>query len=499
MPTREQFFAILAIARSAVQRNWRIGAAVVVGMVVAAVVGTLLMPRSYYSEARLLVRFGRENPVDPTASGGQMVSLYESRESEINSLIEILKSRTVLDRVVEELGFGGGAAVSSSKSQDSSFGGEAEERTPSKAHQLAVMKLAKNLSVAAAGKSNIISVSCRASSPALAQKIVAKLVEVYQEEHVRVHCSPGTYAFFAEQERQSLAEWQKAVEELRQTKDRLGIVTIEGRRKHLDEQIGDVNSKRLSNEAELKKSQAAVASLESQLSELPATLVTPEQRGANAASDGMQQTLYVLEKQEHDLAAKMRDNHPRLLAVRQQVKELREILAGQPSERMQATEAIKPARETRASSLLTERSRVEALNATNRALVEQQQQLRLEMSELNGQAQTIDELKRRVALAENNHEEYAQRLEQARIHRTLDEERIGSLSLVQPASFVSAAAGPRRIFVLAAGLVAALGAGVLAIVVGAWLNPVIYTAEQLEETLGVPLVGQLRGSAWAAA
>jgi uncharacterized protein involved in exopolysaccharide biosynthesis len=213
----------------------------------------------------------------------------------------------------------------------------------------------------------------------------------------------------------------------------------------------------------------------------------------------MRQTLYVLEKQEHDLAAKMHDNHPRLVAVRQQVKDLREILAGRPAERMQATEAIQPARETRASSLLTERSRVEALHATNRALVEQQQQLRLEMSELNGQALTIDELKRRVALAENNHKEYAQRLEQARINRTLDEEHISSLSLVQPASFVSAAAGPRRIFVLAAGLVAALGAGVLAIIVSAWLNPVIYTAEQLEEALDVPLVGQLRGSAWAAA
>src|SRR6478609_3864073 len=104
MVTREQFFEVFGIVRTAVARNWRIGAAVSLGMVGAAVVGTMLMPRSYYSEARLFVRFGRENQVDPTASGGQMVSLYESRESEINSLIEILKSRAILDRVVGELG-----------------------------------------------------------------------------------------------------------------------------------------------------------------------------------------------------------------------------------------------------------------------------------------------------------------------------------------------------------------------------------------------------------
>ena len=69
---------------------------------IVALLGTLLMPRSYYSEARLFVRFGRENQVDPTASGGQMVSLYESRESEINSLIEILKSRATTYESVED-------------------------------------------------------------------------------------------------------------------------------------------------------------------------------------------------------------------------------------------------------------------------------------------------------------------------------------------------------------------------------------------------------------
>src|SRR6185436_15203845 len=111
MPTREQFFEILGLVRRAVERNWRIGAAVALGVAVVAVVGTLVMPRTYYSEARLFVRFGRENQVDPTASGGQMVALYESRESEINSLIEILKSRAILDRVVEELGLGGGSGL----------------------------------------------------------------------------------------------------------------------------------------------------------------------------------------------------------------------------------------------------------------------------------------------------------------------------------------------------------------------------------------------------
>ncbi len=497
MPTREQMLVVWTMVRGAVARNWLKGVAVSALVAGVAVLGTFLMPRSYYSEARLFVRFGRENQVDPTASGGQMVALYESRESEINSLIEILKSRAVLDRVVEELGLGGeGSEVGSQKSE---VGGlEPRERMESRAHQMAVMKLAKNVYIGAPRKSNIISVSCKASSPALAQKIVAKLVEVYREEHVRVHRSPGTYAFFEEQERQSLTAWEKAANELRGTKDRLGIVTIEGRRKHLDERLADINFKRLTNQADLKRSAATITSLEGQIAELPPTLITQETTGASAAADGMRQTLYGLEAQEQDLAARMQDSHPRLVAVRQTVKDLRRVLDEQPTERVQATEAINPARQSLELSLLTERSRVESLVATEQALETQQEQLRGEMTELNGQALTIDELTQRVALAENNHKEYSQRLEQARINRTLDDERISSLSLVQPASFVGTAAGPRRIYVLVAGMLVSLGSGVLTILVFAWLNPVIYTAEQLSRSLNLPLAGSLPRGAWAA-
>jgi len=460
-------------------------------MAIVALIGTLVMPRTYVSEARLFVRFGRENQVDPTASGGQMVSLYESRESEINSLIEILKSRAVLDRVVEELGLGGagdsgfGARGSGQRSED----GTRSAPTTSRAHQVAVKKLAKDVTIAAPRKSNIITVSCKATSPELAQKIVAKLVDVYQEEHVRVHRSPGTYAFFADQEKESLGAWEQAADKLRETKKKLGIVTIEGRRKHLDDSIAEISTKRLVNEAERKKTAATIESLEAQIDKLPATLITQETTAASAAADGMRQSLYNLEAQEKELAAKMHDLHPRLMAIRKQVKELRRILDEQPENHVQATEAINPSRQSLELALLNERSHADALAATDGALAVQQEKLRGQMIELNAQSLAIDELTQRVALAENNHKEYAQRLEQARINRTLDEERISSLSLVQPASYVGTASGPGRTVVLALGLFVACGSGIFAVVAAAWMNPLIRSADDLVEVLQLPVVG----------
>ncbi len=368
-----------------------------------------------------------------------------------------------------------------------------------RAHQMAVMRLSKNMSIHAPRKSNIISVACKASSPLVAQQIVAKLVEVYQEEHVRVHRSPGTYAFFEEQAKQSLTAWQTAAGELRDTKDRLGIVTIEGHRKKLEDQIADIDSKRMANTAELKTSRAKIASLEALVANLPVTVVTQEVASASAAADGMRQSLYTLEAQEQELSVKMQEGHPRLSALRQQLRELRDILGDQPAQKIHATEALNPSRQALEGSLLAERAQADSLAERDRSLAASQQQLRTELTALNGQAIAIDQLTQRVALAEGNHKEYNQRLEQARINRTLDDERISSLSLVQPASYMTTSAGPRRAYVLALGLVVAGLSGLGVIFLLAWFNPLIESASQLTALLNLPITGIVPRSSLAAA
>src|SRR4029078_3368551 len=119
----------------------------------------------------------------------------------------------------------------------------------------------------------------------------------------------------------------------------------EGRRKNLEEAIADIDFKRMGNQAELRSSRAKIASLENQCATLPETIVTQEVESPSAAADGMRQTLYSLEAQEQELAAKMQEDHPRLVAVRQQVRDLKNILAGQPLRNMQATEALNPSRQ----------------------------------------------------------------------------------------------------------------------------------------------------------
>ena len=65
----------------------------------------LYAPRSYRSEARLFLQVGRESVrLDPTATTGKTIALQQSgRDNEIATAIEVLKSRAIVEKAVEQL------------------------------------------------------------------------------------------------------------------------------------------------------------------------------------------------------------------------------------------------------------------------------------------------------------------------------------------------------------------------------------------------------------
>ncbi len=76
--------------------------------VMTMVIGiTALMPKQYASEAKLLVRLGRENMgLDPAATFGdtQSINMTQTREAEINSVASLLANRNLSEKTVDVIG-----------------------------------------------------------------------------------------------------------------------------------------------------------------------------------------------------------------------------------------------------------------------------------------------------------------------------------------------------------------------------------------------------------
>ena len=62
-------------------------------------------PRTYESEAKLMIRVGRESvSLDPTATTSPTLTLHKTLEEEVITALEVLNSRQVAETVVDKLG-----------------------------------------------------------------------------------------------------------------------------------------------------------------------------------------------------------------------------------------------------------------------------------------------------------------------------------------------------------------------------------------------------------
>jgi polysaccharide biosynthesis protein PslE len=493
MPTIQLAIKYAQQTRDALRRYWRYSLGFFAAVMLLTLVGSFMLPRTYYSDARLFVRFGRTAVMDPTATAtsGPVASPYDTRESELNSLLEVLRSRSLLEQVVDSLG-----ADNILKGRAASAPLAAASLNPvtsrDSRHQQALAKLEKSVFITVRRKTSTIIIGCKAERPELAQQVVATLVSRYMDEHLRVHHTAGSYEFFQEQTRLLEKHWKETSNQLREAKNRWNIVTIDGKRKLLEGQISDIEGSLLAASGDLATAEAKIESLAGVIGSPPEQIPTLTVDFPNSAADGMRQELHKVESREQELATKFSDKHPQVLAIRSTIAELRQILAQQEQVRSSETKGVNSSRQSLELALLNERSSADSLRNRAARLKEQRTQLAVELNELDARDMQLAQIQREVDLAESRYRTYAEKLEQARINDQLDKERIFNISLLQPASFEAKPSGPRKIYVLGLGFVVGLLGGVGIALLAALLDPALRRIADIEEILRLPVVGTVR-------
>ncbi|QDS86557.1 hypothetical protein EC9_07240 [Rosistilla ulvae] len=470
-------FDILA---AVIEYRWRAAFTflLVMGLSLVAVV---LFPKKFESEAKMFVRLGRGSvTMDTTATTGQTISIQESRESEINSITDMLQSRQLAEDVVTAIGadrilekhswiektIDHWMGMLPQMPESSVEGGDMGEMTPEQVEQqerfeLAVRYVIKNTKINSPKKSTTITVVCRARSPKLAQDLTTKFLESHNKMHLNAYKSPGSYKFFEE----NFAEHEKMVSDyedaMREAKNDMVVLTIEGKQQSLQEQITSVEKEIINTNTELFSARASLLDFMADMERLPEEMATETTRGiANEANDKMRDRLYELEIREKDLASKYKSVHPKLVTLRQQLNASKMILASQEKEREHNVMAVNPVRQDVHKSLLTAKSRIAGLEAKVDALRAVEQELNEELQKVNSFELTSSELRRRINIADNNHRIYAQKLEESRINNALDQEAISNVSIVQQPSFVMKHISPKRSLLGALGLLLSMLCGV---------------------------------------
>jgi uncharacterized protein involved in exopolysaccharide biosynthesis len=430
-----------------------------------------LWPRAYVSQAKLLVRLGRENvTLDPTATLGQasVVAVPPSRENDINSVIEVIHSRVLLEKVVDALGPG---AIFGEEPPAADWahapGPDAKAR-----RYRAVRQLERRLSVEAVKRSNVIAVSYEGPSAELAQAVVTKLVDLSLDYHLQLNRTPRAPQFLAEQASRMRKELARAEVELKDLKNRLGLVFPDGQRQALVTRIGRLEDEAQQTASALAAAEATVRLLKEKLAELPTTTVTGHTKGfPNQATDAMRALCYSLQVKRAELLAKYPAQNPEVQELTRQIAAAKEELAREEGSRDQVTTGPSRLYEETRLALLKEEPVVVGLKAKAEAVRVQLEKEREAFKAFNDSQLAVEQKQRVVSLHEALYRKYAENVEQAQIDQALTLERISNISIMQPATYELKPARPKLALSLALAFAAALLGSVAVGLTATYLAP----------------------------
>ncbi len=473
---------------SAIRRGWFRIAAITMLLSGIALVALITLPNRYQSDALLYVRMGRGTvSLDPASTAaGQTISLMDRRQSEINSVREMLQSRIVLERTARSIGVerimqlkpwwehlldGTEATIETLllTSQDKLLGKRyvgnksVPEGFTSKTYadqeefELAVKRLASALHVGSAKDSYTLSLNVRAYDPKLAHDICESIISEYRKIHVEAHSLEGSLKFFEVEFAACEERLQNLESKLRDEKNRASMLTITGKQDLIHQEIRQLQGDRIKASSELAAAVGRDVELNSKIVAMPATVGLEKTAGVgNAATDAMRNQLFELEMLEKELTGKYSSEHPLVIQVRKKLQEAQSIYKGQSSDRTLSREAVNPVRQELELDRLRNLSALEGWKAQVQEIDEKLVQSQNKAAQLNSDELRINELERNVQLAREDVRIYGRKREEARLLKQLDSGNFSDISVPQPPTLVFKHVSPKRSLLLPACVVASL-------------------------------------------
>ena len=477
----------LAFVLQCLKRNWVLSTITFVSLFAIVVAIFIFYPRSYASEGKLFVQLGRESvSLDPTVTTTGTISLNESRETEIRSIVELLESRELLSKVVDAVGRKFAKSpqddvtlVGSEKILESSFelppqvksfvasltsgsssndlGMSDRELEKQQLLDKAIRALGDSIRIDSAKKTTVVSVYAKSLSPTLSQSITQSLMEAYKSKHLDVNRRAKSQQFFNTEFESQVKKVDQKVNELREYRNKNKFLSIVGASNLLQQKIDKLEIGVLDTAAQIAESNAKIESLQETLEALPDSIKTKRTTGIEKRStDLMRDRLFALEVQETKLSADLDGNHPRVVAIRKAIKEARETWEKMPEQSTQNTLDANPTYLTLQATLLNEKATNEGLKNRQKSFNERLASAENDLNELNANEVMVDKMQLAISFEKATLDKLGAKRSEAQVIDRLDEESISNVVIAQPATLELKHVSPRGSIFLPLGALLSL-------------------------------------------
>ena len=457
---------LLEEARAALWAVWNrrwLALAVAWGVCLAGWLVVALIPNAYESQARIFVQLDDVLAEQIGIGAG-------SRARDIDRIRQTLVSSVNLEKVVRGTALG----------NDVTTGGEMEAATARLAKEIQVVGEGDNIFeiTATMGRSDLSD----SENAALAQQVTQKMIDIFREENLGG--SRGEMESSIEFLNQQLAsrEADLALAEERRLNFEAANPDLIGGAQAISQQMSATRAELRSVEADLAASESALAALAGQLAGTPRTIAVAGGTGPQA----------LLAQAEANLAARqargLTTEHPDMAAA------LRGVAAAREQARTATgpSGAANPAYSSLQAMLVQREATVQALQSRAAALRSEAASISASQAREPGAAAEAQRISRDYEVLRQQYDTLLKDREELRLRGQVENERSSvQFEVVDPPSTPRTPAAPNRPLLLFGVLVVGLGAGAgVAFALGK-LGSTFATANQLERSFGLPVIGTI--------
>jgi len=465
------------------------------GVVLATILGIIFHSNDYEAKMKILVKHKR---VDAAVSPGRDAALANTgdvTEEELNSEVELLKSRDLLERVV--------LACNLQRSQPNpllsrlfptaaAHGRDDAQPNPKDVSQ-AVLALENKLQIEPLKKTDLIQVTYESSDPQRAARVLDVLGNLYLEKTVAVHSSPGAFKFFQTESHEYDQELRTAEIRLTEFDRNKGVADPELEKQITLQKLADFEANLNATQVAIKEAVKRAQAVETQLASTPQQTMFQVRTSDNPyLMQQLKTTLLNLELKRTELLERFEPDYRPVQEVQQQIQQtLDAISQAEKSPVREETTDRNPSYDWLRSELTKSGAELASLHAraAETLRVIRQYQARLGLIDVNGATQ--QDLLREVKEAEGNYLLYVQKREEARIGDALDRQRIVNVAIAEAATVPALPAHPHWALTL---LIGTLLAGLVSTGLGFAVDHCdqsVRTPDELEETLRIPVLTTL--------
>ncbi|MFH1703496.1 MAG: GNVR domain-containing protein [Nitrospirota bacterium] len=446
--------------------------------VITVTVGSFLIPPTYEAKSSLLVKFGREYIYQPEVGERpqDMRLIPLDQEEVINSEIQILTSRDLIEKVIRTLGI--------EKIYPELAKSPSKNIAPI---EKAILQFKKKLFTEGIKKSNVIQVSFQHKEPQIAAQAVNLLVDFFKEKHLQVFSDPRSS--FLEQQlvtyEQKLKESENNLESFKQ---RHRVSSLDEQRSLFLKQRTDLDTSLKNTQNQIKELQQKIASLENQMQTISESKTLYTETDRYKVIDEAKVKLLTLQLREQELLQNYNESNRLVVNVCKEIQLVKDYL-------LEQEEAIKG--KVKTGNVVYQEAEKEIIKAKAELSSQEAKEtsLKLQLAQLDRAIQNFDlrekelhNLRREQENNEKNYQTYLHKVEEARISDDMNRQKMANLSVIQAAAVPTKPIKPKKglnIFLsVILGAVSGLGYAFFSEYTAQGLS----TPEDAEKRLNLPVI-----------